>query len=68
MRCPPLVSKAQVLSPDVVILDFAMPEMNGLEAAADLHYLIPDAILFLLTAYNTRELELAAFQFGARAV
>jgi DNA-binding NarL/FixJ family response regulator len=62
------ISKAQELSPDLVILDFAMPEMNGLAVAAALQYVLPEATLFLLTAYHTRELELAASQFGARAV
>jgi len=62
------ISKAQQLSPDLVILDLAMPEMNGLEAAGALRFIVPDAPLFLLTAYNNRELELAAFQSGIRAV
>ncbi len=62
------ITKAQRLSPDLIILDFAMPEMNGLEAAAALQHIMPDTTLFLLSAYHTRELELAAVQFGARAV
>jgi two-component system, NarL family, nitrate/nitrite response regulator NarL len=62
------LSKAQQLSPNLIILDFAMPEMNGLEAVAALQHIMPDTILFLLSAYHTRELELAACQFGARAV
>ena len=62
------ISKAEQLSPDLVILDLAMPEMNGLEAAGALRYMLPDARLFLLTAYNNRELELAALQQGIHAV
>jgi DNA-binding NarL/FixJ family response regulator len=62
------ISKAEQLSPDLVILDLAMPEMNGLEAAGALRYMLPDATLFLLTAYHTRELELAALQQGVHAV
>jgi DNA-binding NarL/FixJ family response regulator len=62
------ISKAEQLSPDLVILDLAMPEMNGLEAAGALLYMLPDAKLFLLTAYHNRELELAALQQGVHAV
>jgi two-component system, NarL family, nitrate/nitrite response regulator NarL len=62
------ISKAEQLNPDLVILDLAMPEMNGLEVAGALRFIIPDAVLFLLTAYKNRELELAAFQSGIRAV
>jgi DNA-binding NarL/FixJ family response regulator len=62
------ISKAEQLSPDLVILDLAMPEMNGLEAAGALRFTVPDAPLFLLTAYKNREVELAAFQSGICAV
>ena len=62
------ISKAEQLSPDLVILDLAMPEMNGLEVAGALRYMLPKATLFLLTAYHTRELELAAFQQGVHGV
>ena len=35
------IEKAGELSPDLIILDLAMPEMNGLEAAAALRYMMP---------------------------
>jgi DNA-binding NarL/FixJ family response regulator len=62
------IQKAQELSPDLVILDLAMPEMNGLEAAAALKYILPNVPLFLLTAHYSRELELAATASGICAV
>ena len=62
------IEKAQQLSPDLIILDLAMPEMNGLEAASALRYILPGVPLFLLTAHYTRELELAAIGSGISAV
>jgi two-component system response regulator NreC len=62
------IEKAQQLSPDLIILDLSMPEMNGLEVASALRYMMPAVPLFLLTAHYSRELELAAFGSGICAV
>jgi DNA-binding NarL/FixJ family response regulator len=62
------VEKAQLLNPSLVILDFAMPEMNGLEAATALRFMLPTTKLYLLTAHSNRELELAARDAGIDAV
>ena len=62
------LQKAQQLSPDLIILDLAMPEMNGLEAASALRHILPDVPIFLLTVHFSRELELTAFGSGVCAV
>ena len=62
------VEKAQLLNPNLVILDFAMPEMNGLEAATALRFMLPSAKLYLLTAHSNRELEIAARDAGIDGV
>jgi DNA-binding NarL/FixJ family response regulator len=62
------IEKAQQLSPDLIILDLSMPEMNGLEVACALRYILPGVPLFLLTAHYSRELELAALGAGICAV
>ena len=62
------IKKAQELHPDLILLDLAMPEMNGLEAATALKYIMPNVPLFLLTAHYSRELELAAIASGVCAV
>jgi len=56
---PRPIAKAEQFSPDLIILDLARPEMSGLEAAGALRFIVPDATVFLLTAYKNRELELA---------
>jgi DNA-binding NarL/FixJ family response regulator len=62
------IEKAQQLSPDLIILDLVMPEMNGLEAASALKYMMPEVPIFLLTVHYSRELELAALSSGICAV
>jgi CheY-like chemotaxis protein len=44
---------AEQLRPDVVILDYSMPVMNGLDAAKAVHEALPNVTIFLLTAHGT---------------
>jgi CheY-like chemotaxis protein len=46
------IEKSQELKPDLIILDFALPRMNGLEAAAALHRTIPKSPIILFTFYK----------------
>jgi two-component system nitrate/nitrite response regulator NarL len=62
------IEKAQQISPDLVVLDFAMPGMNGLETAMALKCMMPSVRLFLLTVHSTREIELAARDAGISGV
>jgi DNA-binding NarL/FixJ family response regulator len=55
------------LKPDVVILDLAMPELNGLEAARQIHRTLPQTNVVILTAYECEELRHASLDFGANA-
>ena len=45
------IEKARQLKPDLIILDFAMPLMNGLEAAALLSREMPSVPLILFTMH-----------------
>ncbi|MGA8555516.1 MAG: response regulator [Candidatus Acidiferrales bacterium] len=45
------VHKAIHHRPDVIILDLSMPVLNGLEAAAKIAKLLPEAAIILFTAY-----------------
>jgi DNA-binding NarL/FixJ family response regulator len=46
------IEKAKELRPDLVLLDLAMPRMNGAEAASVLKGLMPDVPLILFTMYS----------------
>lgn len=61
------VDKSAQLSPDVVVLDLAMPQMNGLQAAREISKSLPDVPLLLLTVQQvskelTREAAHAGFK------
>jgi DNA-binding NarL/FixJ family response regulator len=46
------VEKARVLRPDLVLLDLAMPEMNGVEAASVLKKMMPKVFIIVFTMYS----------------
>jgi CheY-like chemotaxis protein len=45
------IQKAQDLRPDVILLDLAMPVMNGFEAARALKRLMPNVPIVVFSAY-----------------
>ena len=45
------VDRVQTIHPDVVVLDFQMPEMNGLEAARVISQLYPKTPILMVTLY-----------------
>ena len=46
------ITKAIELRPDLVILDFAMPELDGLRAADEINKLLPGVQIVLHTMYG----------------
>ena len=61
------VNAALRLSPDVLVLDIAMPVMNGFQAAARLRDLKCKTKIVILTTYEDRDYINAAFSAGASA-
>lgn len=59
------VRQVKRLRPDVVLLDVAMPEMNGIEAARLIHNDSPQIGLIILSMYSTKEHILRALRAGA---
>jgi DNA-binding NarL/FixJ family response regulator len=46
------IEKAQTLNPDLILLDLAMPRVNGLEVASVLKRHMPNVRIVLFTAYS----------------
>jgi DNA-binding NarL/FixJ family response regulator len=46
------VEKAKMLRPDLVLLDLAMPVMNGAEAASVLKKLMPNVLIIVFTMFS----------------
>ncbi len=60
-----LLAAAKALQPDVVVLDIAMPLLNGLDAARQLKRLMPAVKVIFLTVSEDPELAAEAFRVGA---
>ncbi|HET7546699.1 MAG TPA: response regulator transcription factor [Usitatibacter sp.] len=60
------VRAARELQPDVVIMDLAMPELNGTEATQQIHDACPATQVLVLSMHSTAEHIYRAFQAGAQ--
>ena len=54
--------------PDAVIIDLAMPRMDGLTSAGEISKLFPDLPIVMCTMHWSRQLEQEAEKHGVRAV
>jgi DNA-binding NarL/FixJ family response regulator len=60
-----LVRAASVLKPDVIVLDIAMPILNGLDAGRQVKEMLPAVKLVYLTMNPDAEVAAEAFRCGA---
>jgi len=60
-----LLSVAPELRPDIVVLDIAMPLLNGLDAARQLKRVMPEVKVIFLTVSEDPDLAAEAFRAGA---
>ncbi|MGD0470250.1 MAG: response regulator transcription factor [Terriglobales bacterium] len=60
-----LLRLACELKPDVVVLDIAMPQLNGLDAGDQIKHLLPATKLVFLTMNMSPEVAAEAFRRGA---
>jgi DNA-binding NarL/FixJ family response regulator len=62
------LNKTRGLTPSLAIVDFSMPEMNGLQLARQLKAREPALPIFMLTADYDVNIEKEALAFGITAV
>jgi DNA-binding NarL/FixJ family response regulator len=59
------IEMARACTPDLAILDIAMPRMTGLQAARELSRLQPDLRILVLTMYDNEQYFFEALKVGA---
>src|ERR1700751_291556 len=60
------IEKPKQASPDVIVLDFQMPEMNGLDAAKEIRRQSPEVPILMVTLHMSPQLEDQAKRVGIR--
>ena len=46
------IQKGRELKPDLIVLDYSMPRLDGLQAAVVLHQIVPNIPIILFTLYK----------------
>jgi len=58
--------RAEATRPDIVVLDIAMPNMSGIEAAQRIRALLPQAAIVILSMHSDEGYVLRALKAGAK--
>ena len=58
------MEKAQELHPELILLDFSMPAMNGLDATRLLKRVMPDVLVIMFSTYSNSSTEKEARSDG----
>ena len=61
------IAQAEVAKPDVVVLDIAMPNLNGIEASQRINAALPDTAIVILSMHSDEGYVLRALKAGAKA-
>ena len=60
------VEMAHSLQPDIILMDFSLPDGTGLEATETILTILPECKIIFLTVYETDEKLMAAIRTGAK--
>jgi DNA-binding NarL/FixJ family response regulator len=60
------VQKAEVLKPDLILLDIGLPTLNGIEAARRIRKLAPESKIIFVSQESSADVVQAALDLGAR--
>jgi DNA-binding NarL/FixJ family response regulator len=61
------LARVQELRPDILVLDIAMPEMNGEQVTRELRHRFPELKIVALSGYTDRQFVRAMIKAGAKA-
>ena len=59
------VQKAELLAPDLVLLDIGLPTLNGIEAARQIRKIVPKSKIIFVSQESSCEVVHEALDFGA---
>jgi len=59
------IKKAREYSPDVILMDIGLPNMDGIESTARIKEFLPESKIIMLTSRNGEQDVLSAFAAGA---
>ena len=65
---PDAIASIDKAGPDVVVIDYKMPEVDGLETAARIRNTRPEQVMILYTAFVDADLEARARDVGVSVV
>jgi DNA-binding NarL/FixJ family response regulator len=64
---PTAVKQAELLQPDVIVMDVLMPHMNGITAAHLMNKVAPDSAIVLMSLIDSEQIQQQAHDAGASA-
>ena len=59
------IEKAKMLVPDLVLMDFSMPNLNGFDATREIRRILPQTEVVILSQHETSQMATQAFRAGA---